>query len=125
MKEVGFAIPESDHAVSVSLPTIKDIRGYEEGDPLTLKKLIIGYPRFKFNNYVLDLMFMLKNMYSCYRKHEFYCVDSEDCLVLPSIPVAFRFYEFLSVAYFLLLIIQNWKKKNLIYELFLNIQINQ
>jgi cystathionine gamma-synthase len=96
---VGAAIPESEHAVSVSLPTIKDVRGYEEGDPLIVSKLMIGYPRFKFNNYVVELMLILKNLYSCYKKQKFFSADSADCLVIPSAAVAIRFYMFLSVIF--------------------------
>ena len=38
--------PLTDHAVSVSLPTWKDVVGYEEGDKCIMDAMIIGYPRF-------------------------------------------------------------------------------
>jgi cystathionine gamma-synthase len=43
---LGTTITPSPHAVSVSLPTMDDVRGYEEGDEKTLEKLKSGYPRF-------------------------------------------------------------------------------
>src|SRR5687768_11667669 len=43
---LGQRIPASPHAVSCSLPTMRDVRGYEEKDPETLRQLASGYPRF-------------------------------------------------------------------------------
>lgn len=43
---LGQRIPDSLHAVSVSLPTMADVRAYEEGDPATIAALQAGYPRF-------------------------------------------------------------------------------
>lgn len=43
---LGQRIPPSPHAVSCSLPTMRDVRGYEEKDPETLRHLTSGYPRF-------------------------------------------------------------------------------
>lgn len=43
---LGTRIPNIPHAVSVSLPTMADVIGYEERDPKTLAKINSGYPRF-------------------------------------------------------------------------------
>ncbi|MFU8780103.1 MAG: PLP-dependent transferase [Kiritimatiellia bacterium] len=42
----GKRIPDSEHAVSVSLPTMRDVTGYEEQDPAVLRAICSGYPRF-------------------------------------------------------------------------------
>jgi len=42
----GTRLPDSLHAVSVSMPTMRDIIAYEEGDPATILRLKSGYPRF-------------------------------------------------------------------------------
>ena len=43
---LGQSIPPKEHAVCVSLPTVRDLVGYEEKKPETLSKLSSGYPRF-------------------------------------------------------------------------------
>ena len=43
---LGQRIPASPHAVSCSLPRMRDVRGYEEKDPETMRQLTSGYPRF-------------------------------------------------------------------------------
>ena len=43
---LGQRIPPSPHAVSCSLPRMRDVRGYEEKDPETMRQLTSGYPRF-------------------------------------------------------------------------------
>src|SRR5271166_2710013 len=43
---LGTPIPDSPHAVSCSLPTMADVRGYEEKDPAVTARLQSGYPRF-------------------------------------------------------------------------------
>ena len=43
---MGEAIPNSLHAVSCSLPTMRSVRGYEEKDPQVVSHLATGYPRF-------------------------------------------------------------------------------
>ncbi len=43
---LGRPIPNSLHAVSVSIPTMADVVGYEKKHPSTLEKLNSGYPRF-------------------------------------------------------------------------------
>lgn len=55
MIPLGKPIPNSDHAVSVSLPTWQDIIGYEEGNPATISAMTSGYPRFRLTNAVVAL----------------------------------------------------------------------
>ena len=43
---LGQRIPASLHAVSCSLPTMRDVRGYEEKDPAVTRHMTSGYPRF-------------------------------------------------------------------------------
>lgn len=43
---LGQRIPSSPHAVSCSLPTMADVRGYEEKNAETMRHLTSGYPRF-------------------------------------------------------------------------------
>ena len=43
---LGQTVPNRDHAVCVSLPTVDDLIGYEEKRPDTLQSLQSGYPRF-------------------------------------------------------------------------------
>jgi len=49
---LGRRIPDLPHAVSVSIPTLKDLRGYEEKDPETLRQMPTGYPRFVVHPFV-------------------------------------------------------------------------
>ena len=43
---LGQRIPGSPHSVACSLPTLRDIIGYEEGRPETTRHIASGYPRF-------------------------------------------------------------------------------
>jgi cystathionine gamma-synthase len=43
---LGRRIPDRLHAVSVSLPTMRDLIGYEEKDPAVVRHIASGYPRF-------------------------------------------------------------------------------
>lgn len=43
---LGRRIPDSLHGVSVSLPTMRDVIGYETRDPETVRHISSGYPRF-------------------------------------------------------------------------------
>lgn len=52
---LGEPIPNRPHAISVSLPTMADLIGYEEKDPSVLRKVPTGYPRFVTHPYVRTL----------------------------------------------------------------------
>jgi len=45
-RPLGSRIPDRLHAVSCSLPTMRDIIGYEEKDASTIQHMSSGYPRF-------------------------------------------------------------------------------
>lgn len=53
---LGQRIPASPHAVSCSLPTLRDVRGYEEKDPATMRALTSGYPRFVVHPFSRELV---------------------------------------------------------------------
>ena len=52
---LGQRVPDSPHAVCVSLPSLADVIGYEEKDPATVQAMASGYPRFKLPAYVEQL----------------------------------------------------------------------
>ncbi|HWA11168.1 MAG TPA: PLP-dependent transferase [Opitutaceae bacterium] len=52
---LGQRIPASMHAVSCSLPTMRDVRGYEEKDPAVMQHLTSGYPRFVVHPFLAGL----------------------------------------------------------------------
>ncbi|MDP3070630.1 MAG: PLP-dependent transferase [Opitutaceae bacterium] len=52
---LGQPIPSSPHAVSCSLPTMRDVRGYEEKHPETMRALSSGYPRFVVHPFARQL----------------------------------------------------------------------
>jgi cystathionine gamma-synthase len=53
--------PNNPHAVSVSLPKLEDVIGYEENNPETIIKLKNGYPRFFKNKLVFQLENYIRN----------------------------------------------------------------
>lgn len=53
---LGETCPLSPHAVVSSLPTMADVRGYEEGEPRVLEALKSGYPRFVVHAYIKELI---------------------------------------------------------------------
>ncbi|MBL9187635.1 MAG: PLP-dependent transferase [Opitutaceae bacterium] len=53
---LGQPIPSSPHAVSCSLPTMRDVRGYEEKNPETMRALSSGYPRFVVHPFTRQLI---------------------------------------------------------------------
>src|SRR6185369_14112798 len=52
---LGRPIPESRHAVSVSLPLWEHVIGYEEKNPAVMAHLSSGYPRFVIHPLVQEL----------------------------------------------------------------------
>ncbi|MCB1139126.1 MAG: PLP-dependent transferase, partial [Leptospiraceae bacterium] len=54
---VGGRIPENTiHAVSVSLPRVRDVIGYEEKRSETMSQIKSGYPRFVAHPYVTEIV---------------------------------------------------------------------
>jgi cystathionine gamma-synthase len=52
---LGQRIPDSPHAVSCSLPTMRAVCGYEEKDPAVTRHLTSGYPRFVVHPFARQL----------------------------------------------------------------------
>ena len=73
--ELGHAIPDSTHAVSVALPRWRDVVGYEEKDPEVIRRLTSGYPRFVIHPLVASLVESLDQ-------------SAANCLPFPSLRVA-------------------------------------
>lgn len=86
---LGEPLPNDEHACSVSLPTWRDVVGYEEGDPDVTNALNTGYPRFVYHNYNLQLMEYVLEKFG---------KPNEDCLILPTAQSASRCQAFLQQA---------------------------
>jgi cystathionine gamma-synthase len=84
-EDLGKALPESDHAVSVCLPRWKHVIGYEEGDPEVVDTFECGYPRFVPHPFVDELF---------YAAQEEFAKKSEVALVFPSLAAAWRCAEY-------------------------------
>ena len=52
---LGQPIPQTPHAVSCSLPTMRAVCGYEQKDPEIISCMSSGYPRFVVHPYVRQL----------------------------------------------------------------------
>lgn len=64
-EDLGKAIPQSAHAISMALPRWQDVIGYEEHRPEVSDRLNGGYPRFVFHPYVQALSRRLGEGLSC------------------------------------------------------------
>lgn len=53
---LGEPCPDSPHAVVSSLPTMADVRGYEEREPRVFDALKSGYPRFVVHAFIEELI---------------------------------------------------------------------
>lgn len=79
-------MPDTLHAVSVSLPAWVDVIGYEEKEPRVLDALRACYPRFVFHPLVREVF--------SHAEREL-CGPGEKCLILPSYRAAELCGEFL------------------------------
>jgi len=52
---LGHRIPGATHSVSCSLPTVRDVIGYETKDPDVMRPLLSGYPRFIVHTFARQL----------------------------------------------------------------------
>ena len=77
--KLGEPIPNSIHAVSVSLPEWDDVVGYEEAHPRVINAMKLGYPRFVYHPFIKQLSA------ECEKK---FAKESEFCLPFPSEKVA-------------------------------------
>jgi len=80
-EDLGLAIPDSDHAVSMCLPRWAHVIGYEEGDPAVIETFECGYPRFVAHPFVADLFLAAQ---------EEFAKKDESALVFPSLAAAWR-----------------------------------
>ncbi|EGV65776.1 Cystathionine gamma-synthase [Yamadazyma tenuis] len=83
---VGEAVPNIDHAVSVSLPTWEATVGYEEGEDWVVSKMSSGYPRFFFHPIIQTLS---------QRVEEKFGRSKEKCMIYPSYDIAKRCRAFI------------------------------
>lgn len=83
--DLGLALPESDHAVSVCLPRWEQVIGYEEGDPEVIEAFECGYPRFVPHPFVAELFLAAQ---------EEFAKKDEVALVFPSLAAAWRCAEY-------------------------------
>lgn len=86
---VGESIPpNTNHAVSVCLPTWEATVGYEESDPAIVNAMTTGYPRFFIHKSIKRLCDVLNDKYA---------KENETCLCFPSYNVAKRCREYIGV----------------------------
>ncbi|PIR34267.1 MAG: hypothetical protein COV36_01140 [Alphaproteobacteria bacterium CG11_big_fil_rev_8_21_14_0_20_44_7] len=76
---LGAALPDSPHAVSVSLPEWADVVGYEEGEARVLNAMQLGYPRFVYHPKVKELFAACEKEFS---------KEGEFAIALPSKKIA-------------------------------------
>jgi len=80
-ESLGLPLPDSIHAVSVSLPRWQDVVGYEEKNPAVMAHLKSGYPRFVIHPLVQEVARRIG--------------DGKPCLPFPSARVAAQCVEFI------------------------------
>ncbi len=83
-EDLGCAIPDSPHAVSVCLPCWEDVIGYEEADSRVIDQLELGYPRFVAHPCVADLFLAAQAEFRSNR------AQGDSALVFPSLSAAWR-----------------------------------
>lgn len=83
---IGQPVPDTPHAVSVSLPSWKANIGYEEGEDWVLSKMQTGYPRFFIHLTIQELQREILN------KHG---KPGEGAMLFPSTRTAKICYDFL------------------------------
>jgi cystathionine gamma-synthase len=88
-EDMGKAVPETPHAVSVCLPTWKQVVGYEECDPMVLGMMETGYPRFFVNRIVRELNSIAADDYAA---------EGELAVIFPNVAAAERCCDFLDGA---------------------------
>jgi len=87
-EDLGFPLPDSPYAVSVSLPNWHHVIGYEEGDQNILNCLRTGYPRFFVPRTIKELENKVLLSLDV--------PDSTQCLVFPGSAAAKRCQEYMA-----------------------------
>lgn len=82
---IGQPVPNTEHAVSVSLPSWKATVGYEEGEDWVISKMKTGYPRFFIH---LTIQELEKEISKLYGRH------GEKVMLFPSLATAKRCQKF-------------------------------
>lgn len=85
-KDLGAALPDSPHAVSVCLPLWEHVVGYEENDPAVRNAMRTGYPRFVYPPQVAALQAAFATANG---------IDPIACLPFPALRCAQGCVEFL------------------------------
>jgi len=81
----GQTLPVNNiHAVSVSMPSMDDVIGYEKQDPKTLAKIKSAYPRFVLHPYLKILANYIKQKYQISDKYEVVVLSSQKAVKLLS-----------------------------------------
>lgn len=62
-RPLGERIPNKLHAVSCSLPTMRDVIGYETKDPGTIARICSGYPRFVVHGLNQEVVELFRRQY--------------------------------------------------------------
>src|SRR5574344_1240191 len=76
--ECGETLPQKNmHAVSTSMPTLKDVIDYEEQTPEILEKISVAYPRFVIHPYLKKLANYLKEKYNISDEYELVLMSSK------------------------------------------------
>ena len=86
-EDVGHPLPDSEYAVSVSLPTWDSVIGYEESQDSVLEKLKTGYPRFFLSPIIKSLENRVLSGFNV--------SDDFGCLIFTLESVAVRCREFI------------------------------
>lgn len=84
-EHLGRPIPDSPHAVSVAMPTWRDVVDYENGVPRVSNALQAGYPRFVIKGFTAELFEKLSAIH---------CAAKESLVAFPSKGSARRCLEF-------------------------------
>ncbi|EXJ95692.1 cystathionine gamma-synthase [Capronia coronata CBS 617.96] len=83
---VGQPVPNTEHAVSVSLPSWKATVGYERGEDWVVSKMKTGYPRFFIHLTIQELQTEILNLYGR---------PGESVMLFPSAATAMRCQRFI------------------------------
>jgi cystathionine gamma-synthase len=76
--------PNNIHAVSVSMPKLENVIGYEEQNPKTLEKIKSAYPRFVLHPYLKILANYIKEKYHVCDNYEVVVLSSQKAVKLLS-----------------------------------------
>lgn len=86
-QEIGTPIPNTPHAISVTLPTWEATVGYEEGESWVTSKMSSGYPRFVIHPLVVALATLIEDKFGR---------EGESAMLFPSSNAARRCRSFLN-----------------------------